>query len=68
MTMKNGKKIWVGVELEGGRRVMRTTLKGVCEELGIAYTTAKRRQEKDLGGTVYVVEGKAVRVTMEEVL
>lgn len=43
------KKIWFGVELMTGKQVMRSDLKGLCDEIGLSYNTAKKGQVKDGG-------------------
>lgn len=43
------KKIWFGVELMSGKRVMRSDLKGLCEEIGLSYNTAKKGQSRAVG-------------------
>jgi len=44
--MGREKKIWFGVELMSGKRVLRSDLKGICEEIGLSYNTAKKGQSR----------------------
>lgn len=48
-------KVWFAREIKSEKREERRTLKGICEAVGVSYSTGKRRQDKDGGKTVYVV-------------
>lgn len=58
MTKKS--RIWMAENVVrsgvvGKDRVLRKTLKAVCGDCGVAYGTAKRRQDREGGSTSYVL-------------
>lgn len=60
-------KLWVAKPLNGGNEVMKKTLKGLCEEIGLSYSTAKSRQDKDGKKTTWVVKNLAYEVMRIEI-
>lgn len=67
-----GKTIWLGVRDDGSAPRASTTLKGLCEELGLSWETVRRRVRGDLGKADWgYYKGKAgvmVRVCKVELL
>lgn len=66
--MKKEVKIWVGKKLNGGGGIeKRGTLKSLCEVIGVSYNTAKVKQDKDGGVTLWPVDGVAWEVWVERI-
>lgn len=66
-------KIWMAENLVrsghiGEDRVLRKTLKDLCEETKIPYGTAKRRQDRDGKCTSYVLDDGKTWVVWREVV
>jgi hypothetical protein len=59
-------KIWIGKPMDGGD-VKRRTLKGLCEAIGLSYSTAKKGQDKGGDKKVWVISGKVWMVWTEDV-
>ena len=62
--MSKSVKIWVAVSVSG-KRESRRTLLSLCQVLGIPYSTAKKKQDKEGGVTAYVVGNTAWEIKME---
>lgn len=60
-------KIWVAKPLNGGKEVMKKTLRGLCEDLKLSYSTAKSRQDKTGGATVWIIGKYAYEISRTEI-
>ena len=63
--MPGATKIWFGKELKKGTLVKRGSLKGLCAELGLSYSTAKKRQDTAGGVTMWLSGDSAYEVWLE---
>jgi len=53
ISMSKGSKIWIGRSLKDDRVENSKTLKGICGVLGVSYNTAKKKQDRVGGKTVW---------------
>ncbi len=67
---KKAKKVWMYQSLKGDDRTPQPgrSLKSVCLSINVSYNTAKKKQNKDGGKTVWVVGEMVYEIWVSKVL